>query len=91
MKAAVTLALFICTLALCHGLGYYHGYRGLNYGYGNYGYGGYGYGVPNYGYGRYGGYLPHYPHHSFYRRTYYNPIHGLHTHGSTHDYDHPVY
>ena len=56
------------------------GLGGLGYGFGGYGYGGYG----GFGYG-----IPHYGHYS--RRLFYNPVHGLHSHGSFHDYDHPIY
>lgn len=55
-------------------------YNGLGYG----GYGGL--------YGGFGGYGGHFPHHSYYgSRLYYNPVHGLHSHGSIHHHDTPIY
>nr|XP_011426779.2 keratin-associated protein 19-2 [Crassostrea gigas] len=92
MKSAVALALLLCMMTLS-AQGYIYG------GYGNYGlYNGLGYGGLYGGlYGGYnglygGGYGGHFPHHSYYgSRLYYNPVHGLHSHGSIHHHDTPIY
>nr|XP_022312333.1 prismalin-14-like [Crassostrea virginica] len=80
MKSVLAIAFLLCLVALSvegyFGYGGYFGLGGLDYGYGGYRHGGY-YGIPHYG-----------PHS---RRLFYNPIHGLHSHGSYHDYDHPIY